>query len=62
LTKYFWTHPGPEADATSNTKEYQKYFLWGKGVEDGRYLRLTTLPPSGNDLSINSGRLNLLKP
>jgi len=30
-------------DSESNRNEYQEYFL---GVKSGRYVRLTTLPPS----------------
>ena len=30
-------------DSVSNTNEYQEYFL---GIKSGRYVRLTTLPPS----------------
>jgi hypothetical protein len=30
-------------DSDYNRKEYQKYLMWGKG---GRYVGLTTLPPS----------------
>jgi hypothetical protein len=34
---------GPTVDSVSNTNEYQKYFLGGKG---GRCVGLKTLPPS----------------
>ena len=36
-------HYGPRVDSTSNRNEYQEYFMEGKG---GRYVELTTLPPS----------------
>ena len=39
-------HYGPGVDAASNRKEYQEYFLGGKG---GRCVGLTTLPPSYAD-------------
>jgi hypothetical protein len=41
LSKSFRSHSG--LDVTSNRNEYQAYFLGGKG---GRYVGLTTLPPS----------------
>ena len=46
LTKSFRPHYGPGVDSVSNRNEYQEYFLWGKG---GRFLGLTTLPPSCAD-------------
>jgi hypothetical protein len=33
-------------ESTSNRNEYHEYFVWGEG---GRYVRLTTLPPSCAD-------------
>jgi len=44
--KSFWSHYVPGVDSASNRNEYQEYFLGGKG---GRYLGLTTLPPSRAD-------------
>ena len=41
--KSFRSHYGPGVDTASNRNEYREYFLGGKG---GRYLKLTTLPPS----------------
>ena len=46
LTKSFRPHCGREVDTASNRNEYQEYLLGGKG---GRYVRLTTLPPSYAD-------------
>ena len=43
LTKSVRPPYGPGVDSASNTNEYREYFLGGKG---GRYVRLTTLPPS----------------
>jgi hypothetical protein len=37
---------GPGVDSASNRNEYQEYFLGGKG---GRFVGLTTLPPSCGD-------------
>jgi len=39
----FRLHYGPGVDSASNRNEYQEYILGGK---DGRYIGLTTLPPS----------------
>jgi len=39
----FRQHYGPEIDSASNRNEYHQYFPLGKG---GRYVGLTTLPPS----------------
>jgi hypothetical protein len=39
-------HCDPGVDSASNRNEYQEYFLEGKG---GRYVELTTLPPSCPD-------------
>ena len=39
----FRPHCGPGVDSASNRNEHQEYFLWGKR---GRYVGLTTLPPS----------------
>ena len=44
--------------SASNRNENQVYFLWGKG---GRYVRLTTLPPSCT-VVMKSGNLNFLEP
>ena len=41
LTNSFRPHYGPEVDSAAERKEYQEYFLDGKG---GRSLGLTTLP------------------
>ena len=46
LTYSFRQHFGPGVDSASNRNEYQEYFLGGKG---GRFLGLTTLPPSCAD-------------
>ena len=46
LTQSYRPHYGPGVDSASNRNEYQEYFLRGKG---GRYVRLTTLPPSCAD-------------
>jgi len=43
LTKSFRSHYGLGIDSVFNRKEYQEYFLVRKG---GRFLRLSTLPPS----------------
>jgi len=43
---------------SENRNEYQVYFLEGKG---GRYVKLTTLPPSCA-VVMKSGDLNFLKP
>jgi hypothetical protein len=43
LTQPFRPHYGPGVDSASNRNEYQEYFLRGKG---GRFVGLTTLPPS----------------
>ena len=40
------SHYGPGDDSASNRNEYQEYLLGGKG---GRYVGLTTLPPSCAD-------------
>jgi len=45
-------------DSTSIRNEYQQYFL---GVKSGRYVRLTTLPPSSAVVT-KSGNLNCLEP
>ena len=37
---------GPRVNSASNRNEYQEYILGGKG---GRYVGLTTLPPSCGD-------------
>ena len=58
LTLSFRSHYGPGVDSASNRNEYQVYFLGGK---DGRYVRLTTLPPSCA-VVIKSGNLNFLEP
>ena len=56
--KSFRSHYSPEVDIASNRNEYQEYFL---GVKSGRYVRLTTLPPSGA-IVMKSGNLNFLEP
>ena len=45
-TQTYRPHYGPGINSASNRKEYQEYFLGGKG---GRCLGLTTLPPSCAD-------------
>jgi hypothetical protein len=47
----------PGVNSACNRKEYQEYFLGGKG---GRCIGLTTLPPSW--AFMKSGRLNFLEP
>ena len=56
--KSFRSQYGPGVDSASNRNEYQDYFLGGKG---GRYVRLTTLPPSCGVVT-KSGSLNFLEP
>ena len=46
LTYSFRPHYGPGVDSASKRNEYQEYFLGGKG---GRWVGLTTLPPSCAD-------------
>jgi hypothetical protein len=46
LTKSFRPQYGPGVDSASEIKEYQEYFLGGKG---GQCVGLTTLPPSCTD-------------
>ena len=57
LTQSFRPHYGPGVDSASNRNEYQEHFL---GVKSGRYVRLTTLPPSCA-VFLKSGNLNLLQ-
>ena len=52
FTKSFRPHCGPGVDSAPNRKEYQEYFLGGKG---GRCVGLTTLPHSCSLLSWNLG-------
>ena len=56
-TKSFLSHYGPGVDSASNRNEYRDYFL---GVKSGRYVRLTTLPPSCA-VVMKSGNLNFLE-
>ena len=56
--KSFRSHYGPGVDSTSNSNEYQEYFLRGKG---GHCVRPTTLPPSCAVVA-KSGILNFLEP
>jgi len=56
--KSFRSHYGPGVDSASNRNEYREYFL---GVKSGRYVRLTTLPPSCA-VVMKSGNLNFLEP
>ena len=58
LTQSFRPHCGPGVDSASNRKEYQEYFLGGKG---GRCLGLTALPCPCADV-LKYGSLNLLEP
>ena len=51
------SHYGPGVDSASNRNEYQEYF----GRKCGRYVRLTTLPPSWAVVT-KSGNLNFLQP
>jgi len=46
LISSFRPHYNPAADSASNRNEYQEYFLGGKS---GRWVGLTTLPPSCAD-------------
>jgi len=55
--KSFRSHYGPGIDSASNRNEYQERFLGGK---DGRYVRLTTLPPSCA-VVMKSGNLHFLE-
>ena len=48
----FFIDYGPDVDSVSNGKEYQEYFLGGKG---GRCLWLTTFPPTCADCLVPSG-------
>jgi hypothetical protein len=57
LTWSFRPHYGPGFDSASNRKEYQEYFLGGKG---GQCVGLTILPPS--PIVMKSGSLNFLEP
>ena len=56
--KSFRSHYVPGVDSSSNRKDYQQYFLGGKG---GRCLRLTNLTPSCAVVT-KSGNLNFLEP
>ena len=56
--KSFRSYYGPGVDSASNINEYQEYFL---GVKSGRYVRLTTLPPSCAVVT-KFGNLNFLEP
>ena len=57
LTQSFRLHYSRGVDSASNRYEYQQYFLGGK---DGRYVGLTTLPPSCADGLIFSTSWNPL--
>ena len=46
MTWSFWPHYGCGVDSASNRNEYQGYFL---GSKTGRYVGLTTSPPSHAD-------------
>jgi len=46
LTYILRQHHGPGVESASNINEYQEYFLGGKC---GRWVRLTTSPPSCAD-------------
>jgi hypothetical protein len=46
LPQSFLSHYGPGVDSSSNINQYQEYFPVGKF---GRYIWLTTLPPSCAD-------------
>ena len=56
--KSFRSHYGPGVGSFSNRNEYQEHFLGGKG---GRWVRLTTLPPSCA-VVMKAGSLNFLEP
>ena len=58
LTQSFRSHYCPGVDSASNRNEYQEDFLVGKC---GRWVRLTTLPPSCA-VVMKSGILNFLEP
>jgi len=58
LTYSFRSHYSPGVDSASNRNEYQEHFRGGKG---GRYVRLTTLPPSCA-VVMKSGNLKFLEP
>ena len=55
--KTFRSHYGPGVDSASNRNEYQEHFL---GLKSGRYVRLTTLPPSCAVVT-KSGNLNFVE-
>jgi hypothetical protein len=59
LAQSFQPHYDYGVDLPFNRNEYQGYLLRGKG---GRCLGMTTLPPSCDESSRNSGSLNLLSP
>jgi len=56
--KFFRSHYGPGVDSASNINEYQEHFL---GLNSGRCVRLTNLPPSCAAV-MKSGNLNFLEP
>jgi hypothetical protein len=56
--KFLWSHYGRGVVSAYNSNEYQVYFMGGKC---GRYLRLTTLPPSCAVFK-KYGNLNFLEP
>ena len=57
VTWSFRSHYDPGVDSAPNRNEYQVYFL---GVKGGRFVKLTTLPPSCAVI-MKSGNINFLE-